>query len=97
MSNKRNKMDTAENLNWQGPYLLRDWLRTILDGLEKEVDAYYPPEKPGVYVLTLQQWTGQPKPEDGSLYIGCSDNLLGRIHDLLSPAWPMNRFLPGAI
>jgi hypothetical protein len=80
---KGNKMDATEMSIWQGPYRLRDWILTFLDGLEKEVDEYYPPEKPGVYAVTMKKWKNRPEEENKALYVGCSDNLLARIHDLI--------------
>src|ERR1700693_5122467 len=67
---------------WIGPFRLRDLLERSIDD-----DQPWPPEKKGVYVVSLQPWDSHPTKQGGILYVGGnsaeSGRFLRRVGDLI--------------
>jgi len=73
-------MAESDKLTWAGPFAVREWITSFLD----RSDCDWPPEVPGVYAVSLEKWQERPSESNTILYVGCSENLLGRVGDLVS-------------
>src|SRR5262249_21196087 len=60
-------------------FALGQWVGSFLD----MTGGDWPPERPGVYVVSLEKWQRCPSEQEKILYVGCSQNLLERIGDLV--------------
>jgi hypothetical protein len=54
-----------EPLRWVGPFQVRTMLEQCMDDSQP-----WPKEQPGIYVVTLRAWQGQPIGESEPLYVG---------------------------
>lgn len=50
---------------WIGPFTIRSLLEGSLDEAQPR-----PPERDGVYVVSLKPWSGEPSKDAGILYVG---------------------------
>ncbi len=68
---------------WSGPFTIGALLERCL-----ESDRPWPPESPGVYVVTRRYWEGEPDREAEILYVGGitgkSNRFVTRIGDLIA-------------
>src|ERR1700687_5924447 len=69
----------VNNMNWQEPYLLRDWLSQPFLHRDRR-----PPESDGIYVLSERHWNRQPEAQAGILYVGQAQFLRDRIGRLVA-------------
>lgn len=67
-----------DRLQWVGPFVLKDYVASLLDMTGK----VWPPSRPGVYVVTSESWMNRPQ-EGNVLYTGATKNLLDRIGNLI--------------
>src|SRR5262249_50397414 len=72
-------MIESEKLRWDGPFVLGKWITSFLD----MTGGDWPPERPGVYVVSLASWRDRPSRKERILYVGCSETLARRIGDLV--------------
>lgn len=70
-------------MQWEGPFTIGDLLEECLAS-----GRNWPPERPGVYVVTQRHWAGEPNWESVILYVGGitgrSNRFITRIGDLIA-------------